>query len=73
MESKQFRQIMITLLSLETFHEKCLDDVAAQILSDIYFEFRRKWEFDLQQILEEHYDLHIADWFIQVRNKNSLK
>ena len=52
---------MITLLSLETFHEKCLDDVAAQILSDIYFKFRRKCEFDLQQILEEHYDLHIAD------------
>ena len=61
MEPKQFRQIMITFVSLETFHEKCLDDVAAQIQSDICFEFRRKCDFDLQQILEEHYDLHIAD------------
>ena len=61
MEPKQFRQIMITFVSLETFHEKCLDDVAVQIQSDICFEFRGKCNFDLQPILEEHYDLHIAD------------
>ena len=61
MEPKQFRQIMITFVSLETFHEKCLEDVAVQIVSDIFSEFRGKCNFDLQQILEEHYDLHIAD------------